>query len=160
MGEHMKKIMILAAALIILGLLTACAGSTVPTELQPAVTEAPTDAPYIDTQLDEPEWTLTDRELFIQTPSAVVASGEDILYFAIVSKPDGQQELLFRLSDEAAKILSASVTELYTVTLDSPDGAKIGDATMNSDCTVATITAEHANGEITALATQIRNIME
>ena len=152
----MKKLLILTAALLLLLTAAACAKEEpVPTEIP---TEAPTDAPYIDTQLDEPEWTLAEGELQLQDDSAVYAENADILYFAIVTNPDGSQELRFRLSDEkAAQLAAQRPADGSYITL---NGEKIGAATLSDDGKVATITAADAEGEITALATKIRGVLE
>ena len=149
----MKKRLMISAAVLLIALTAGCAKNPAPTE--PAATEAPTAAPYIDTQIDEPEWTLADGELQLSDDTGVVASGSDILYFAIVSMNDGQQELRFRLSDEKAATLKGRDSAGYVISF---NGEKIGDATLNSSGTVATVTAADAQGEITALATKIRGL--
>lgn len=156
MGESMKRLFVFAIALILLLVLTACAGNTAPTE--PVVTEAPTDAPYIDTQIDEPEWTLAEGVLRLADAGTTDAEGSEIVYFAIVTKTDGSQELLFRVDDAAAAALTAQSPDTeYYVTL---NGEYIGKASLNKDCTVATVKQEDVEGSITALASRIRGLSE
>ncbi|MBQ3265810.1 MAG: hypothetical protein IJH07_08550 [Ruminococcus sp.] len=151
----MRKLLLSVIVLMLLAL-TACGTEPVPTE--PDATQAPTDAPYIDTQLDEPEWTLAEGELQLNDSTGVIAENADILYFAIVTDADGSQELRFRLSDEIAAILTVqSPDNACYMTL---DGERIGEATLDDSCTVVTITAENAVGEITALASRIRGLYE
>lgn len=157
MGESMKRVFLLAIAALSVLALAACSGSTAPTE-SPAETSAPTDAPYIDTQLDEPEWTLAEGVLQLESDGNVYAAGDDILYFAIVTEADGKQELWFRLSDEtAATLKTQSPDNAYYMTL---NGERIGTATLNDDCTIARIAAEDVDGEITAWASKIRGLAE
>ena len=87
----MKKVLFLMITALLALALTACAGNSAPTK--PAVTEAPTEAKYIDTQLNEPEWTLAEGTLqLLDGNNTVLASGKDeILYFAIVTNKDGTQ---------------------------------------------------------------------
>ena len=156
MGDSMRKIWIMAAALLLL--LTAAGCSQGSKNETAAPTEAPTDAPYIDTQISQPEWTLTEGDLQLEDNDNIYAMGDDILYFAIVTTADGAQELRFRLDNVTANMLTKQNPDNnYYITL---DGVKIGNATLNENCTVATITAENANGEITALATKIRGLAE
>ena len=154
MGESMKRLFIMMAAVLLTALTVGCAGN-IPAPTEPAATEAPTDAPYIDTQVNEPEWTLAEGELQLSDDTGVVASGSEILYFAIVSIKDGHQDLRFRLSDEKAAVLKDRDSTGYVISL---NGEKIGNATLNSSGTVATVTAADAEGEITALATKIRGL--
>ena len=154
MGESMKRLFIMMATVLLTALTVGCAGN-IPAPTESAATEAPTDAPYIDTQVNEPEWTLAEGELQLSDDTGVVASGSEILYFAIVSIKDGQQELRFRLSDEKAAALKDRDSTGYVISL---NGEKIGNATLNSSGTVATVTAADAEGEITALATKIRGL--
>ena len=157
MGESMKRVLLLAIAALTVLALTACSGNTAPTET-PAETAAPTDAPYIDTQLDEPEWTLAEGVLQLEDDDNVYAAGADVLYFAIVTEADGKQELWFRLSDDtAAALKTQSADNAYYMTL---NGEKIGAATLNEDCTIAKIAAEDVDGEITAWASKIRGLAE
>ena len=155
MGESMKRFLIIAAAVMLL-LLTAGCGyndTTSPTE---AATEAPTAAPYIDTQINEPEWTLAEGVLQLETDDQVYASGDDVLYFAIVTNDDGTQELRFRLSDETAAMLKTqNADNQYFITL---NGEKIGNAKLNDACTVATVSEADAVGSITELASKIRGL--
>ena len=152
----MKRLFALAAVVLIIAALAACGGDTA--ETQPAVTEAPTDAPYIDTQLSEPEWTYAEGTLqLLSADNTVLASGkEDILYFAIVTDKDGSQELRFKLSDAvAAKLKDQSADATYTMTLNNE---MIGTAKLNSDGTEAVITADNTVGDITQVASKIRGL--
>ena len=155
MGESMRRLLALASVVLLVLALTACGGNTAPTET-PAETAAPTDAPYIDTQLDEPEWTLAEGVLQLEGDGNVYAAGDDILYFAIVTEADGKQELWFRMSDEtAATLKTQSADNAYYMTL---NGETIGAATLNEGCTIAKISDENADGEITAWASEIRGL--
>ena len=124
-------------------------------------TKAPqpaTDAPYIDTQLNEPEWTYAEGTLqLLGADNTILASGkEDILYFAIVTEKDGSQELRFKLSDAvAAKLKGQSADSQYTMTLNNE---MIGTAKLNSDGTEAVITADNTVGDITKVASKIRGL--
>ena len=151
----MKRFLMISAAVLMMALTAGCAGNSAPTES--AATQAPTAAPYIDTQINEPEWTLAEGELQLSDDTGVQASGSEILYFAIVSDQNGQQELRFRLSDEKAAVLKDRESAGYTVSF---NGEKIGAATLNASGTVATVTAADAEGEITALATKIRGLYQ
>ena len=159
MGESMKKLLMIAAVLVLLLTVTACGEDPAPAApTEPAETQAPTDAPYIDTQIDEPEWTLAEGELQLEGEDDIYAESDDVLYFAIITNPDGTQELRFRLTDEIADtLLQQDPDNVYYMTL---DGIKIGEATLNDRCTVVTITEEDAVGEITALASKIRGLAE
>ena len=153
----MKRLWILAVAVLLMMTAAGCAGNTASTEKAEATGPA-TEAPYIDAQLDEPEWTLAEGNLQLEDASNIYAESEDILYFAIVTDSSGKQELRFRMNDETATMLQGQSPDInYFITLDSE---KIGNATLNEDCTVAVITAENANGEITALASKIRGLSE
>ena len=148
----MKKILILTAAVLLIAAMTAC-GAGKNTAETAAPTEAPRQASYLDTRLDEPEWTLAEGDLQLGDGNTVYAEKSDILYFAIVTNKDGSQELRFKLSDAtAAKLKTLSPDTAYTISL---NGEKIGTATLSEDATVATVTAQNAVGEITALATKI-----
>ena len=151
----MKRFLMISAAVLLMALTAGCAGNSAPTES--VATQAPTAAPYIDTQINEPEWTLAEGELQLSDDTGVQASGSEILYFAIVSDQNGQQELRFRLSDEKAAVLKDRESAGYTVSF---NGEKIGAATLNASGTVATVTAADAEGEITALATKIRGLYQ
>ena len=162
----MKRLWIAAAVLLLIVMTAGCgkedtsvssnakdAGDTATTAAQ-----APTDAPYIDTQLNEPEWTYPEGDLQLEDGSNVYASGEDILCFAFVTNNDGTQELRFRFSDETASVLkSQSSDNAYFMTL---NGEKIGDATLNDDCNEATVTQEDSVGDITQNASKIRGLSE
>ncbi len=133
--------------------LAAC-GETQP----PATAEAsaaPTDAPYIHTQVDEPEWTLAEGTLTLEDGTVTYAQGEDFLYFAIVGATPSEMELRFRLSDEKAAALTDGPA--YYITF---NGENIGSATLNDNHTVAVIKSADAKIEITELATKIRGLAE
>ena len=157
MGDKMKRFLLIAAAVMLVLLTAACGNgksSSVPeTKAPPA-----TDAPYIDTQLSEPEWTYAEGTLqLLSADNTVLASGkEDILYFAIVTDKDGSQELRFKLSDAvAAKLKDQSADAAYTMTLNNE---MIGTAKLNSDGTEAVITADNTVGDITKVASKIRGL--
>lgn len=157
MGESMEKLLIIAVAVLLLLLTAGCGKTETPAPTQ-AATEAPTEALYIDTQINEPEWTLAEGVLQLEADDQVYADGDDILYFAIVTNDDGTQELRFRMSDEAAAKLKTQSADLsYCITL---NGEKIGNAVLNEECTVAMISAENAVGSITELASKIRGLSE
>ena len=150
----MKKVLFLMITALLALALTACAGNSAPTE--PAVTEAPTEAKYIDTQLNEPEWTLAEGKLQLEGNGTVYADNTEILYFAIVTETDGKQSLWFRLTDEAS-------VKLQTQPIDGDcymtfNDEKIGTATLNDDCTIAKVFSENTAGEITAWASKIRGL--
>lgn len=154
MGESMKKVLFLMITALLALALTACAGNSAPTE--PAVTEAPTEAKYIDTQLSEPEWTLAEGKLQLEGNGTVYADNTEILYFAIVTETDGKQSLWFRLTDEAS-------VKLQTQPIDGDcymtfNDEKIGTATLNDDCTIAKVFSENTAGEITSWASKIRGL--
>lgn len=152
----MKRLCLILAAVLLTMVFTGCGGSFA-TATEPP-TQAPTDAPYIDTQLDEPEWTLAEGELQLNDSTGVIAENADILYFAIVSNTDGSQELRFHLSDEmAAKLTGVEPSGSYFITF---NGDTVGNAILNDDCTVATVGKDDANGSITDLATKIRGLYE
>ena len=154
----MKKIIVSAIAALLLLALTACSGNNSATEEAAAATEAPTRAPYLDTQLNEPEWTLAEGDLQLEDDAKLYAEKEDFLYFAIVTNTDGTQELRFKLNDETAAMLKTqSPDAAYYITL---NGEKIGDATLSEDCAIAIVTAQNAAGEITSIATKIRGLSE
>lgn len=150
----MKKVLFLMITALLALALTACAGNSAPTE--PAVTEAPTEAKYIDTQLSEPEWTLAEGKLQLEGNGTVYADNTEILYFAIVTETDGKQSLWFRLTDEAS-------VKLQTQPIDGDcymtfNDEKIGTATLNDDCTIAKVFSENTAGEITSWASKIRGL--
>lgn len=150
----MKRIVLLLTSALLALAMTACAGTPAPTE--PAVTEAPTEAKYIDTQLNEPEWTLAEGKLQLEGNGTVYADNTEILYFAIVTETDGKQSLWFRLTDEAS-------VKLQTQPIDGDcfmtfNDEKIGTATLNDDCTIAKVFSENTVGEITAWASKIRGL--
>lgn len=151
------KQFIVIIAVVLLMFLTACSPAPTPVETE-APTEAPTEALYIDTPIDEPEWTLAEGALQLEDDDNIYAESADILYFAIVTDSDGEQELWFRLNDETSNMLQTqSADNGYYVTL---DGEKIGDATLNEDCTIIIISKEDTVGDITALASKIRGLSE
>lgn len=152
----MKRIIALTAVVLLLLALSACGGNTAPTETS-SVTEAPTDAPYIDTQISEPEWTLAEGELQLEGTDSIYAENADVLYFAIVTESDSNQELWFRLSDETAALLQSQRPDDCFMTL---NGEKIGGASLSDDCTIVKISAENVDGEITAWASKIRGLAE
>ena len=155
----MKRILLIAAAVLLALLTAACGKGNTPPATETA-TQPPTDAPYIDTQISEPEWTLAEGTLqLLDSNNTVLASGKDeILYFAIVTNKDGTQELRFKLSDAIAEKLKAqSADATCTVT---HDGEQIGAATLNTACTEAIVTAENTVGDITKAASKIRGLAQ
>lgn len=157
MGKSMKRLYLILAVVCLIAVLAGCNSGSVATATEPPA-QAPTDAPYIDTQLDEPEWTLAEGELQLSDSTGVIAENADILYFAIVSNADGSQELRFRLRDEmAAQLKGVEPSGSYFITF---NGETVGNAILNDDCTVATVGKDDANGSITDLATKIRGLYE
>lgn len=159
MGVMMKRFLMISAAVLLMMLTAACGKDTTPPATE-AATQPPTAAPYIDTQLNEPEWTLAEGTLqLLDSDNTVLASGKDeILYFAIVTNTDGSQELRFKLSDTvAAKLKNRSADATYVM---NHDDVKIGDATLNSDGTEAVITKENTVGDITQAASKIRGLAQ
>lgn len=151
----MKRFLIIALAILSVLAFAAC-GKKESAPTTPPATQAPTDAPYIDTQINEPEWTLAEGVLQLEGGDTVYVDNSGILYFAIVTNNDGTQELRFRLDDAAAAKMKAQDPENeYFITL---NGEKIGKVTLNDDCTVATIKQDDAEGSITALASKIRGL--
>lgn len=161
----MKKLIVIVAALLLLVTAAGCSNEETSTEkadtassAAAAATEAPTDAPFIDTQISEPEWTYAEGDLKLADQDNVYAQGDDFLYFAFVTNTDGTQELRFRFSDDAASKLKTQSPDIaYFITLNDE---KIGDATLNDDCTEATITQENSVGSITENASKIRGLTE
>lgn len=131
--------------------LAACGAGNQPTE----PSAAPTDAPYIHTQIDEPEWTLAEGELTLEDGTTTYAQGKDFLYFAIVGATPQEMELRFRLDDAVAAKLTDEPA--YYITF---NGEIIGKASLNENHTVAVIKSADAATEITALATRIRGLAE
>lgn len=120
------------------------------------VTEAPTESPYLDTPVDEPEWTLAEGVLSLEDNDNIYAEGDDFLYFAFVGSTPDDMELRFRLDDVTAEMLmEQSPDNQYYIAL---NGERIGNAALSSDCTVAVISAKDAVTEITSLATKIRGL--
>ena len=135
MGDKMKRIILIAAAVMLALLTAACGNGKSSSAPETTAPQPATDAPYIDTQLSEPEWTYAEGDLqLLSADNTVLASGkEEILYFAIVTNKDGSQELRFKLSDAVA-------------------------AKLNSDGTEAVITAGNTVGDITQVASKIRGL--
>ena len=155
----MKRILLIAAAVLLMILTAACGKGNTPAATE-ATAQPPTDAPYIDTQLSEPEWTYAEGTLqLLGSDNTALATGkDDILYFAIVTNKDGSQELRFKLSDAvAAKLKNQSADAAYTMTLNNET---IGTATLNSDGTEAVITKENTVGDITQVASKIRGLAQ
>lgn len=153
----MKKLWIIAAAVLLL-VMTAGCGKAEPSATADTATQAPTDAPYLDTQLNEPEWTLAEGSLQLEDQDNIYAESQDILYFAFITNYDGSQELRFRFNEETANMLKQQNPDNeYYITLDN---AKIGYATLNDDCTEATIKQEDSIGSITYNASKIRGLSE
>lgn len=163
----MKKLLVIIAALLLLVTVAGCSKDessatektdTASSATAAAATEAPTDAPFIDTQISEPEWTYAEGDLKLADQDNVYAQGQDFLYFAFVTNTDGTQELRFRFSDDTASMLKTQSPDIaYFITLNDE---KIGNATLNDDCTEATITEENSVGSITENASKIRGLSE
>ena len=137
------------AALLVLSL-AACGGAQ--PAATPDVSAAPTEAPYIHTQIDEPEWTLIEGVMTLDDSTGTVAQGEDFLYFAIVGATPAEMELWFRLDDAKAAALSTETD--YTLTF---NGEPVGKGRLNDEHTVVVKSADAAI-EITRLATRIRGL--
>lgn len=151
----MKRLLALITAIIILAALAACSGNE-PEETAAQSTEAPTQSPYIDTPVDEPEWTLPEGELTMEDKDNIYAVGADFVCFAVVGAQPDEMKLLFRFDDLTANMLTQqSKDNQYYITL---DGKKIGNATVSDDGYTATVTAKDATEEITSLATRIRGL--
>lgn len=151
----MKRLLAVITAIIILAAFTACSGGGTEETTAPP-TEAPTQSPYIDTPVDEPEWTLPEGALTLEDKDYLYAEGADFICFAIVGAEPDQMKLLFRFDDITANMLTRqSKDNRYYITL---DGKKIGDASVSDDGTTATITAQDASEDITSLATRIRGL--
>lgn len=160
MGVMMKRFYLIAAAVLLMILTAACGKGNPSSAPETTAPQPATAAPYIDTQLNEPEWTLAEGTLqLLDSDNTVLASGKDeILYFAIVTNTDGSQELRFKLSDAvAAKLKNRSADATYVM---NHDDVKIGDATLNSDGTEAVITKENTVGDITRAASKIRGLAQ
>ena len=152
----MKRLLIIALAVLSVLAFAGCGKENSPAPTTAPETQAHTDAPYIDTQINEPEWTLAEGVLQLADQNTIYADSKDILYFAFITNTDGSQELRFRLSDATAeKMKSQSPDTAYFITL---NGEKIGNATLNDTCTEAIVTQENAVGDITALASKIRGL--
>ena len=156
----MKRLLLPAVIVILLLILTACSKEAVPTEtaVPEELTEEPTAAPYIDTRLDEPEWTLPEVELKLEDKDNIYAEGADIRCFAIITNDDGSRELWFLLNDETATMLKSQDPDNdYYMTM---DGDKIGSAEFSDDFTTVIVTSENAEDDITTLASEIRGLSE
>lgn len=120
----MRKLTGLFSILLLILMLTACSGTvaapTEPTEPEPA-TQRFTLAPKDDTAA-EPEWCPLDCELSLTDESGeVYATAEDFLCFAIVGSSDEEAKLLFKPTDEAAKMLSVCAVGEWRMTLAGED---------------------------------------
>lgn len=158
----MKRLVIIAAVLLLLVMTAGCSdnesSSSSKANKPSSETEQATAAPYIDTQINEPEWTLAEGNLKLLDQNNIYAEGKDFLYFAFVTNTDGTQELRFRFDETTASMLKKqSPDNAYYITLND---AKIGDATLNDDCTEAIIKEEDSNGSITENASKIRGLSE
>ncbi len=152
----MKRFIAVLAVIMLIAALAGCAKSE-PIE-PPTVpgTEPPTTPLYIDTPVDEPEWTLAEGKLTLEDDTTVYAEGDDFLYFAIVGADPASMELRFKLDELTAAALSAQGEgKSYFIT---HNGERIGTATLSADGSVATITSANAAEEITTLATRIRGL--
>ncbi len=145
----MKKLVCILLTALFAVSLAACGAGNQPTE----PSTAPTDAPYIHTQVDEPEWTLIEGTMTLEDGTTTYAQGADFLYFAIVGATPQEMELRFRLDDAVAAKLTDEPA--YYITF---NGENIGRATLNENHTVAVIKSADAATEITALATKIRGL--
>ena len=151
----MKRLLAVFTAILTLAAFTACNGNE-PAETAIPATEAPTQSPYIDTPVDEPEWTLAEGELTLEDKDYLYAEKSDFVCFAVVGAEPENMKLLFRFDDVTAKMLTQqSKANQYYITL---DGKKIGNASISDDGFTATIAAEDAAEEITTLATRIRGL--
>lgn len=151
----MKRLLAVFTAILTLAAFTACNGNE-PAETAIPATEAPTQSPYIDTPVDEPEWTLAEGELTLEDKDYLYAEKSDFVCFAVVGAEPENMKLLFRFDDVTAKMLTQqSKANQYYITL---DGKKIGNASISDDGFTATIAAEDATEEITTLATRIRGL--
>lgn len=133
----------------------ACGTNNPANKTETTATQAPTDAPYIHTQIDEPEWTLAEGTLTLEDGTTTYAQGQDFLYFAIVGATPEKMELWFRIDDAVAAGLTPNPAYYLTF-----NGENIGKASLNDDHTVAVIKSSDAAGEITELATRIRGLVE
>lgn len=133
----------------------ACAGKTQATE--PTAAESPTEKQYIATPIDEPEWTYAEGNLKLEGDNTTYANGsQEIICFAIVGADKESMELRFMMSDDiAAKLKEQPADTEYHITFNDK---MIGKATLSDDCKIATVTAADAQGDITALATEIRGV--
>lgn len=152
----MKKILLMMTALLMLAAFAGCNNGKAPSSQETA--PAATAAKYVDTSLQEPEWTLAEGNVQLEDKDNIYAEKKDIESFAIVTNTDGTQELRFRMNSETATMLKKqSADNQYYITL---DGARIGDATLNGDCTEAVVKQENVIGNITELASKIRGLAQ
>ena len=153
----MKRLLAVFTAILTLAAFTACNGNE-PAETAIPATEAPTQSPYIDTPVDEPEWTLAEGELTLEDKDYLYAEKSDFVCFAVVGAEPENMKLLFRFDDVTANMLKQqSPDNQYYMTL---NGENIGNATLNEDCTIASIKGQHTFDEMTSIATKIRGLSE
>ena len=153
----MRRIAILLLAVLSVTVLAGCSGDVSVTETPTtAATEKATAAPYVDTSVFEPEWTLAEGDLKLEDADHIYAEGDDILYFAITGTNMENMELLFHFDDVTANMLTKQSTDnQYYMTL---NGENIGYVTFNDDCTIASIKGQHTYDEMTSLASRIRGL--
>ena len=152
----MKRSLLILLSVCLCALLFAGCGEPKTTDEPSKATEAPTEARYLDTPIDEPEWTLIEGKLTLEDTKYLYAEGDDFLYFAIVGATTDTMELRFRLNDGTAEMLSQqSPDNSYFITF---NGERIGKATLTENCTVAVVKSADAEQDITFLATEIRGL--
>ena len=154
----LRAISLIAAVIMTLSLILTGCGSApaAPTE---ASTEAPTATPYIDTDVNSPEWTPVAIPLFLKDNKYLYADGKDFLCFAFVGTDDSNVELRFMFDDTTAKMLTTNTpVSTYYISM-GEDEIHIGDVTISEDGKIATLKGQHPFDEMTKIASKIRGLI-
>ena len=151
-----RLIAILAAAVLLTLLLTACGGDDAP---QP--TEAPTEPPpqlhtVAPTQSQpDVEWVYVDAAMTLEDADNVYANGSDFVSFALIGT-GGDAEIRFRLDDVTAGMLREQDPDnAYYVTM---NGQKLCSVTLNKDCDELTLVLDYSYDKLCDLADRIRGL--
>lgn len=154
------SLLILTAALLILmtAVLAGCGAQTAdPTE---AATEEPTTSPYIDTDVNSPEWTPIAIPIYLKDNEYIYATKDDFLCFAFVGTNEDDAELRFMFDDTTAEMLKQQNPDnRYYISI-GEDEVHIGDVTMSEDFKIATLKGkgQHPYDRMTSIASKIRGL--
>ena len=163
-AKSRRNLIILTAALVLLALtLAACGEQPAQTaETSEAVTEAPTKSPYIDTDVNTPEWTPIAIPIYLKDNYYIYAQNEDFLCFAFVGTDEDNAELQFMLNDTTAKMLSEQEPGIRYYISIGEDETHIGDVTLSDDFKTATLKCkgQHDFEAMTKIASRIRGLTE